>query len=79
MTADQIAKTIVAEALHTQPDMIDESVSSTTSDLWDSVAHINIMLAVEEHIGGGIPIEQIFQLNSVPSIALFLDQHTPNK
>lgn len=79
MGAGQIAKKIVAEALHVQPDMIDESVSSDTSELWDSVAHINIMLAVEECIGGGIPVEQIFQLNSVPSIAVFLDRNMQHK
>ncbi|MEM1376438.1 MAG: acyl carrier protein [Pseudomonadota bacterium] len=78
MNALQTAKKIVGDALHIDQTAIYDDLSADTSDAWDSVAHINIMLSIEEQIGGGIPVEEVFMLNSVSTIAAFLDKHTPS-
>ncbi|MEL6920624.1 MAG: acyl carrier protein [Pseudomonadota bacterium] len=66
------AKAIVAGAMHIDPSGLNEETSAETAAGWDSVAHINILLAIEERIGGGVPVERIVALSSVGAIAAFL-------
>lgn len=72
MSPFEDARRIVADALHVDPVTIGADASVTDTEGWDSIAHVNIMLVLEERAGGAIPPERVAHLLSVAAIADFL-------
>ena len=66
------ARRIVADALHVDPATIDADASVTDTEGWDSIAHVNIMLVLEDRAGGALPAEKVAHLLTVAAIADFL-------
>lgn len=66
------ARRIVADALHVDPSTIGADAGVTDTEGWDSIAHVNIMLALEERAGGALPAEKVAHLLTVAAIADFL-------
>ncbi|WP_419909220.1 acyl carrier protein [Hoeflea sp.] len=66
------AKRIVAEATRTPLDQLTDETDIQSMDAWDSIAHIGIILAVEELAGKQLTPEAIIDIVSVRSIADFL-------
>ena len=72
MSTMEDAKRIVAEATRTPLDQLTEETDIQSMDAWDSIAHIGIILAVEELAGKQLTPEAIIDIVSVRSIAEFL-------
>ena len=66
------ARRIVADALHVDPATIDADASVTDTEGWDSIAHVNIMLVLEDRAGGALPAEKVAHLLTVAAIADFI-------
>jgi acyl carrier protein len=66
-------KRIVASVLRLDPAVIADDARSEDVAGWDSLAQIEIMLALERELGVRIPAEAMLELTSLPAIAEFVD------
>lgn len=68
------ARQLLAEVLDMEPADIPDDMSIRTCDAWDSVAHIRIILAIEERTGRPLSSESIATLSSIDDVATLLDR-----
>ena len=52
-------------------DITEESIAADV-ELWDSLGHLRVCMALEERYGIAIPMEDIAELQSVPAIVKYL-------
>lgn len=67
MNAD--LRQLLAEVFETTPDKIRETDSQATLPMWDSLRHLQLVMALEQRFGIQIDTEQIAQLKTVADIA----------
>ena len=74
MISSNNKKIIKIISKHTKLDekSINLQTSSETTDMWDSLAHVNIILDIEKFFNIKIKTSMISKLNSVNSIIEFL-------
>ena len=65
-------KTVLADILELPVDQIGDDAGVETLAEWDSLAHLQVMLAVEHHFGLHLPTEAMAQLTSLESIEAVL-------
>lgn len=68
MTTFEKLRTIIAGALNVAPEVITESLAMEDIAEWDSMGNMAIIAAIEEKLGLEIPIEDLFELNSVRAL-----------
>jgi acyl carrier protein len=56
---------IAADVFGLSPEQVTAQTSPTTIENWDSVQHLNFVLALEQELGVQIPPEEIEHLQSV--------------
>jgi acyl carrier protein len=71
-TLDQVIQ-IVADCLNLSPSVIDKESSADNIDVWDSMAQVNLMIALEQSFDIELEVEDFMKLNSVQAIANYLD------
>lgn len=71
------ARAIIAAAVHAEPAAIPGEGSVADIPGWDSIAHVNIMLAIEAATGRTIPASEAGRLFSVAAIARYLETVAP--
>jgi acyl carrier protein len=59
---------MVADVLNLPPAEVTRDTSPQTVDTWDSVQHLNLVLALESEFGVSVPPEDIDKLRSVGDI-----------
>lgn len=59
MTTEQKIKDIMSTVLEVPVDQINEDSSTDTLDNWDSLHHLNLVLALEEEFNISIPDEEV--------------------
>ena len=69
---DQVRQT-VAVTLDVPMDSITQETSQENFALWDSVAHVNLVLALEQEFDIQLEVEEFNQLNSVAAIVAYLE------
>ena len=67
------ARACLAEALGIAPDEIADDAAMDNTDKWDSLAHMNLILAVEKTIGREIDPIALVEMSSLRDIAEILD------
>lgn len=68
---EQIAK-IMAVVFEVNVDSIDENTSADTIETWDSLRHMNLILALEEEFNVSIPDEEVGNLMNFKLIELVI-------
>jgi acyl carrier protein len=63
----------MAAVLHVPADSVTASTTQDQCERWDSVEHLNLMLAIEERFGKRLDIETMARLTSVAAILGFLE------
>ncbi len=66
---------LVVEALQVSPQEITPETAFGDLLAWDSMGHMEIMLALEEHFGLEIDADTIASLTSVPQIVTHLKEN----
>lgn len=61
-------KQIVADTIGLAAEDVTDDASMETLELWDSMAHMNIVMSVEHAFEISIPIEKILDVTSIESI-----------
>ena len=70
---DQVVE-IVASILRVPPASIDASTSPDTLPVWDSLRHLQIVLALEEAFGLQLSADEIEAMHSVRVIAAIIQE-----
>lgn len=68
-------RAIVAEVLRVKVDDIPEEASAETIEAWDSLMHLDIILAIEQKLNVKFKTEEIPQLTSLAKLEEALRQH----
>lgn len=63
---------VIATTLKVAPDKITRETSDKDLVGWDSVAHVNLMMSLEQTFDLFIEVEDFTQLTSVPAILEYL-------
>ena len=66
------AKGLLAEATHYDPKDIPDTASVDTWGAWDSLSHVRLLMAIEEHLGKELNPDIIVDIYSVSDIANFI-------
>jgi acyl carrier protein len=75
---ETLLKNTVAGVLGVNPDDINDDSSMDNLHEWDSVKHLNLVLAIEEVFGVSMTEEQSLEMLSFPLIKLVLSEHNIN-
>jgi acyl carrier protein len=78
MTEDTL-KDVMATVLEIAADSISDDTSMDTVEAWDSIKHMNLVLAIEEEFGVSIPDEDAANITSYPLIRLVLNEQLKGK
>jgi acyl carrier protein len=68
-------KQVMEDIFGVPADMIDESTSIDTLDVWDSFKHMNLVLALEERFDITFTEEETVQILSYSLIKAVLNEH----
>jgi acyl carrier protein len=72
MSVLESVRAIIAANLKVAPTEVTEKTSMETHPAWDSLAHINIMMSVEQAFDLYLDVEEFPKLNSVLAIVGYL-------
>ena len=73
MNAFDSARALLAEAVGLPASAIADDATFDRVERWDSIAHLRLVLALEERIGRQVTAEETMELFSVRQIAEFLE------
>lgn len=65
-------KNVLATVLNVDVSRIDANASSDTIESWDSLRHMNLVLALEDEFGVSLPDEEAANATSYPLLVLVL-------
>jgi acyl carrier protein len=74
MTTDDKLRQVMSAVLRLPADEIDDRTSPDTVEAWSSLAHLDLILAIEEEFGVTIPDEEVGDLTSYRLLRLTLDE-----
>jgi acyl carrier protein len=74
MTTDDKLRQVMAAVLRVPAAEIDDDTSPDTVEQWSSLAHLDLILAVEEEFGVVIPDEEVGDLTSFRLLRLTVDE-----
>ena len=69
-------KCLVADSFEIPIERIGDDSSSQTIEQWDSVGHINLVMALEAEFGVSFAMEEIMRLHDVRAISKVLAEKT---
>lgn len=75
---ETLLKNTVAGVLGVNPDDINDDSSMDNLHEWDSVKHLNLVLAIEEIFGVSMTEEQSLEMLNFTLIKLVLSEHNIN-
>lgn len=73
LSEDQL-KGVIGAMLDVDPATIDSQTSTDTVPQWDSVRHMNLVIALEESFDVSIPDDEVATLTSYPIIKATIEE-----
>jgi acyl carrier protein len=74
MLSEEKLRAVVASMLELDPAAVGPTTSTDTVDQWDSVRHMNLIIALEGAFGITIPDEEVATLTSYPIIKAVVEE-----
>lgn len=65
-------KQLIAETLQISVESIADDSSPATLPQWDSLGHLNLVMALEQKFGVSFTLDEIIQMQDLPTIRQFL-------
>lgn len=72
MSNGQQAKKLLAEAANCESAMIPDDVRIGSFERWDSLAHLRLVLAIEQQIGRQLDPDEAVRIDSLADVAALL-------
>jgi acyl carrier protein len=63
------ARLLLAQAIHAQVDAVPEDARIGAFERWDSIAHMHLLLAIEQRIGRQLDPEEVVRIECVADVA----------
>jgi acyl carrier protein len=73
--SDADLKQVLADTFNIDASVVDENTSVDTVAEWDSLKHLNLVLALEDRFGVTFTEEQTVEILSYPLIRAVLEEH----
>ena len=73
MTSLAAAKVLLAEATHAGAEAIPDDARLGSFERWDSLAHMHLLLGLEERLGRKLDPEEAVRIESIADVADILD------
>jgi acyl carrier protein len=70
----QLVRSIASDILGVPADKITAGSSPETIETWDSMQHLNLVLAIEEKFGVQLEPEDIEQMKSIGAVAALVEK-----
>ena len=67
------ARRLLAAALQVNPNQVDPEAAIGRTERWDSLAHMRLMLLMEEHLGHLMETEAMLAIESLSDVAVLLE------
>jgi acyl carrier protein len=67
-------RNVIATVLNVDPNLIGPDASSDTIESWDSLRHMNLVLALEEEFGVVLPDQDAANATSYPLLVVVLQE-----
>ena len=61
-------KQVVAETFHIAAESVPDDASNQSLPQWDSLGHMNLIMAIEKRFGVQFTLEEIIELRDLPAI-----------
>jgi len=74
-TTEERAKRVLADVFGLDAGAIASDTSVDTIEAWDSLQHLNVVIALEEEFGIGFTDEETITLTTLPLIVAIVDDH----
>ncbi len=71
---DQKLKQIIVKVLKFDPDDVTSQTNAETTENWDSLAHLSLIMEIESAYGVKFPSEEIPNLTSVDQIEILIEK-----
>lgn len=78
MLDEESLKQILATVLKVPVENIDADTSTDTVESWDSLNHMNLILALESEYSVRIPDDEITKITSYPLVRLVINEQLQN-
>lgn len=76
MNASEIKlKSVIADIFKIEVTTVNEETSVDTVDRWDSLSHLNLILALESEFNVSFTEEQSVEIMNYPLIKMVLEEH----
>jgi acyl carrier protein len=72
MTALHLAKELLAEAIHANPETIPDEARIGSFERWDSLAHMHLLLGLEERLGRRLDPDEAVRIECIADVATML-------
>ena len=69
---------VITTTLKVQPEKVTETTTNENLAAWDSLGHVNLMIALEQTFDIFLDVEDFPTLTSVPAILKYLQDHGIN-
>jgi acyl carrier protein len=76
ITSENKLKQVLADVFGIETGIIDENTSVDTVEEWDSLKHLNLVLALESEYDISLTEEQTVEILSYPLIKAVLEEHS---
>lgn len=76
MTTIDRVRQVVADTLNLSESAIDANSSTDNVDAWDSLAQVNLMMAIEQTFDLELEVEDFMELTSVSAIADYVSKES---
>jgi len=70
---------IVADILEIPVEEINSETSMDTVEDWDSLKHLNLILAIEETFDVSLLVDEVTEMTDFPNIVTILEKHLAGK
>ncbi len=74
MSMHGTAKQLLAEAVHSGADAIPQDASIGAFERWDSLAHMHLLLAIEERLGRRLDPDEAVRIELLADVAAILGE-----
>lgn len=66
------AKRLLADALRIDPSRIGDEAAMRDLPQWDSLAHMELIVLVEKHLGATLNMDEILEMTTIPGLVRVL-------
>lgn len=74
MNGPLTARRLLADAVHADADAIPEDARIGKFERWDSLAHLRLLLAIEENLGRRLDPDEAVRIESLADVAAILGE-----